>query len=395
MLCCIHTIKLNKETMPLKHAMIFGLLLMGCQQPPVPDNQAAQLEPVVARDPLNVEYQLNGQSVQIANGKHEKQAAPGSASMVRTSVWGAPKYDDLDDDGDDDAVVMLTQDSGGSGTFYYIAAAIQDDNEYTGTNAVLLGDRIAPQDVRIHNGVVAASFADRFPGESMAVLPSLVRTQYLTLRNGTLQPVDLPDDSTTVWEGWVTIGHEVRTFEPCGRDIPLWIEGNSSAMQEIIQAHRDALPNRAAYMPYFMTLVGKEVEPLLTGFGAVYSGSFYATQLVRVTPQGYCHTDQVELTVPQPWSRVQTPMRAYGKARGNWFFEGDTRIVLTESRGFPIMMSYVTAMGDWMTKDFVTFDGHIEFTQPDSGTWGWFILEKDNPSENRSLDAKVKIPVLF
>jgi hypothetical protein len=45
--------------------------------------------------------------------------------------------------------LLITHDPGGSGTFYYVAAAINVNKRYQGTNAVLLGDRIAPMDIGI------------------------------------------------------------------------------------------------------------------------------------------------------------------------------------------------------------------------------------------------------
>ena len=52
---------------------------------------------------------------------------------------------DLNGDGTPDVAFLLTQSPGGSGTFYYAVVALRTATGYTGTNAVLLGDRIAPQ----------------------------------------------------------------------------------------------------------------------------------------------------------------------------------------------------------------------------------------------------------
>lgn len=48
------------------------------------------------------------------------------------------------------------QGPGGSGTFFYLAPAIRDHDGSLGGEAVLLGDRIAPRDLTIHNGIVFA-----------------------------------------------------------------------------------------------------------------------------------------------------------------------------------------------------------------------------------------------
>ena len=83
---------------------------------------------------------------------------------------------------------------------------------------MLLGDRIAPQDVAIHNGVVVAGYADRRPEDPMNIGPSVGQSIYLTLENGKLAVLRTLGAAEQVLEGWVTIGHEVRSFVPCSQN---------------------------------------------------------------------------------------------------------------------------------------------------------------------------------
>jgi len=140
---------------------------------------------VASFDPLNATYVIEGQSITLINGKAEAPAAPGSAEQVTTTVFGQPTTGDLNGDGKPDAAVMLVQDTGGSGTFYYIAAAISTSNGAEGTNAILLGDRIAPQNVEIQNGQIIANYADRKPGEPMSTPPSVGVSRYF-IDNGSV-----------------------------------------------------------------------------------------------------------------------------------------------------------------------------------------------------------------
>ena len=121
---------------------------------------------MAAFDPLNATYVIDGQSVALVDGKAQAPAAPGSAEQVATTVFGQPVAGDLNGDGKSDAALMLVQDSGGSGTFYYIAAAINTPSGAIGTNAILLGDRIAPQNIAIQNGQIVANYADPQPGRA-------------------------------------------------------------------------------------------------------------------------------------------------------------------------------------------------------------------------------------
>lgn len=142
---------------------------------------------IVALDPSNATYVIDGQQVTLVNGKSEVAAAPGSATQITTTLFGEPVTGDLNGDVKPDAAVMLVQDSGGSGTFYYVAADITTSTGSQGTNAILLGDRIAPQNIAIQNGQILANYADRQPGEPMSAAPSVGVTKYFNYNGSMLQ----------------------------------------------------------------------------------------------------------------------------------------------------------------------------------------------------------------
>ena len=128
--------------------------------------------------------------MQLRDGKHDELAAPASASHRTTELWGEPVAADLDGDGDQDAIVILATEQGGSGTFYFVGAAELDGGAYTGSTAVLLGDRIAPERVTFADGVVTVDYAERRPGEPMSTPPSVASSKRFVYRNGVLQPLD-------------------------------------------------------------------------------------------------------------------------------------------------------------------------------------------------------------
>jgi hypothetical protein len=242
----------------------------------------------VATDPLSATYTIAESEIRLIGGRSELQAAPGSAMRTKTLVFGKPVYGDLDGDGDEDAAVILVQDPGGSGTFYYIGAALGVKGGYRGTNAVLLGDRVAPLKVDIRNGLIFIDYRDRRPEEPMAIAPSVGKSAYLTLGNGNLTPIKPLEKGEQVLQGWVTIGHEVRSFAPCSQADELWLIGNSPALSAIVTAYRETLPKPIPYSPLFMVLAGKVTTPVTSGFGTKYTAAFYATQLVRAPSKGSC-----------------------------------------------------------------------------------------------------------
>ena len=87
-------------------------------------------EVVFADDSQNATYIIEGEEVMLQDGHAEKEAAPGSATKIITSIFGELTKGDVDGDGDDDAALLLVRDLGGSGTFYYLAVAENIDGKF-------------------------------------------------------------------------------------------------------------------------------------------------------------------------------------------------------------------------------------------------------------------------
>ncbi len=133
-------------------------------------------------DYKNIEYIISGEKIRLVNGVSEKPSAPGSAEKITTRYFGNEIKKDLDGDGREDVAFLITQTTGGSGTFYYLVGALNKENGYVGTNAVFIGDRIAPQTTNSgDNRIVIVNYADRKPGEPMTAQPSLGKSLYLLL----------------------------------------------------------------------------------------------------------------------------------------------------------------------------------------------------------------------
>ncbi len=146
-----------------------------------------------AFDPRNASFLVDGNEVQLMNGKAEAPLAPGSASKLITTYFGNEAKGDLNGDGLEDTAFLVTQSGGGSGTFYYAVVALNGANGYTTTPAVLIGDRIAPQSTVISKNPpeLQVNYADRKPGEPMTATPSLGVTKYLKIgADETLEAVE-------------------------------------------------------------------------------------------------------------------------------------------------------------------------------------------------------------
>lgn len=136
-------------------------------------------------------YIINGEKITLKNGISEI-AIPDSSSKIITKFWGNAIEHDLDEDGTLDNIFIVTQETGGSGIFYYVVAKLNTKDGVKGSDAVLLGDRIAPQTISMDENkgrinVIVLNYADRKENESFAVAPSIGKSIWLKLDAKTMQ----------------------------------------------------------------------------------------------------------------------------------------------------------------------------------------------------------------
>jgi hypothetical protein len=374
--------------------IIISFLMLGGGLSCTAKIETVSAKPEALNGPENASYILANNKILLENGEAEWPAAPGSASKNRVSLFGEIIYGDLNNDESEDAVVFLTYQGGGSGTFFYIAAAPLENGAYQGTNGVWFGDRIGEPTAEIKNGIIAISYLDRLPNEPMTKTPSVKQKKHFVLDRSSLLEIKLAYDDT-VHQGWLTTGHEVRSFLPCDEEDELWLAGSSPAQAKIITSYRETMIDSPPYTPVFTVITGKKTAAPKEGFGAEYRGSFSASQLVHIWPQGNCKGDLIFATSPLPGAKISSPLTIKGRARGTWFFEGDFPVILLDEHYNKIAESYVTAKGEWMTEDFVDFEGTLKFKPSVSGQTGLLILRKDNPTGKTKFDDFLGIPVNF
>jgi hypothetical protein len=149
-------------------------------------SDAAEITPRL--NPLNATYNIDNEKVTLVDGKTmSKPVELGAATRTITKILGRPASGDLNSDGKADAAVVLTQNPGGSGTFYYVAAAVNVNGQAHGTNAILLGDRIALRTVRIVGGQIIVAYADRKRSEPFSAKPTVPVTKHFVLQGQVLK----------------------------------------------------------------------------------------------------------------------------------------------------------------------------------------------------------------
>ncbi len=245
---------------------------------------AGALPPPLPASPLDASYSIDGREVRLSNGQAEQEAAPGSAEKVTTRVFGEPIYGDLNGDGTWDAALFLTQDTGGSGTFYYVAAAIREGDGYLGTNAVLLGDRIAPQNVQLESGLVVANYAERAPDEPMTAAPSIGVSKYLTLAGAELTDVGPLPQGESILEGTVGGSDTALVFSTCAGDRYTVAKSSRSfaALQTIYMERQSVSTSTTVYA----IVAGAVSSARMTGT----DGTLTVSRIVAVPEGGGCKT---------------------------------------------------------------------------------------------------------
>ncbi len=117
--------------------------------------------------------------------------------------------------------------------------------------------------------------------------------------------------------------------------------------------------------------------------------------------EGSTIKDLIQLESPEKKEAIESPLTVSGKARGQWYFEGEFLAVLTNWDGEIIAEASAQAQEEWMTEEFVPFEAVLEFEDPfkegdaDFMKKGALILQKANPSGLPENDQALEIPIGF
>ncbi len=96
---------------------------------------------------------------------------------------------------------------------------------------------------------------------------------------------------------------------------------------------------------------------------------------------------------PEAGALISSPLTVKGEAPGSWFFEATLRLRLLDDKGNIIANSWGQAGSDWMTENYVPYEGVLEFkTEAETGE---LVILNDNPSGLPENEVFVKIPVRF
>ncbi len=136
--------------------------------------------------------------------------------------------------------------------------------------------------------------------------------------------------------------------------------------------------------------------PVLESFPRKCTDADGNAYIEEVTPPLNAITNEkVHVYYPVPGTSVNTPISFSGEARGTWFFEGSFPVEVRNITGKTIARSHAEAKGEWMTEEFVRFEGDILLLQQTPAGPLFLVLKKDNPSGDPTRDEEVVIPINY
>lgn len=70
------------------------------------------------------------------------------------------------------------------------------------------------------------------------------------------------------------------------------------------------------------------------------------------------------ISSPKVNKKIKSPLKVEGMARGSWFFEAQFNTELLDAQQNKLGEAILTARSDWMTEEFVPFEGELTFSPP-------------------------------
>lgn len=104
--------------------------------------------------------------------------------------------------------------------------------------------------------------------------------------------------------------------------------------------------------------------------------------------------NEILLSNPRPNQKIPSPLKIQGKAIGMWYFEGRFSAELYDKNNILLGNAILTAQGEWMTEEFVPFEGSLKFEKPESQN-GKLIIKNANPSGLPENEKALTVPVNF
>jgi hypothetical protein len=103
---------------------------------------------------------------------------------------------------------------------------------------------------------------------------------------------------------------------------------------------------------------------------------------------------EIRVDYPKENQEIRSPLIIKGKAKGIWFFEAEFNVELYDENNNLLGNGILKAKSDWMTENFVPFEGELIFKKPET-RYGKLVFLSNNPSGIAEYQKVYIIPVEF
>ena len=100
------------------------------------------------------------------------------------------------------------------------------------------------------------------------------------------------------------------------------------------------------------------------------------------------------ISLPKINQKITNPLIIKGQARGPWYFEAQFKVELYDAQQNFLGRAILTAKEDWMTENFVPFEGKLIFNQSSTAS-GTLRFLSDNPSGLSENQKVFEVPIQF
>ncbi|MGC9046925.1 MAG: GerMN domain-containing protein, partial [Minisyncoccia bacterium] len=104
--------------------------------------------------------------------------------------------------------------------------------------------------------------------------------------------------------------------------------------------------------------------------------------------------NDIVVNFPHENEKIKSPLIINGRARGNWFFEAEFGAKLYDQNNNLLGQTILRAKNDWMTEDFVDFEGVMNFQKPET-KYGKLMFLSANPSGISEYQKIYFLPIEF
>jgi|GEM_PF-6047481 len=225
----------------------------------------------LARSPADASYSIGGAEVRFEDGAVTTD--DGTTYTLRVDV--------SEDSGVGRDYPVVIESVGSEGQRRYVAVAVHTTTGYVGSNAVQVSSSTQLWDLAYSDGVLTAE-------EGKAA-------RYYTIHGATLSEVETVKPYK-VQSGLLVIGHEVRSFTPCG-GIDHWIDGSSRALPALQAVYALSSEGAAPYTPVPALLLLETLASSTDGFSIDYDAAVRVERVLAAPLGDVCMTSTPDTPV--------------------------------------------------------------------------------------------------